>query len=76
VSFQLLVSRATGGASPYPYQQRLADDGLPDLLRVPTGAGKTMAAVLPWLYRRRHHPDPGVRAKTPRWLVSLCVNLR
>jgi len=28
-----------------------------------------MAAVLPWLYRRRHHPDPGVRAKTPRWLV-------
>lgn len=69
MSFQLLVSRATGGASPYPYQKRLADDGLPDLLRVPTGAGKTMAAVLPWLYRRRHHPDQGVKAKTPRWLV-------
>lgn len=57
------------GAAPYPYQQRLADEGLPDVLRVPTGAGKTAAAVLPWLYRRRYHPDDSVRADTPRWLV-------
>ncbi len=56
-------------SDPYPFQQRLADEGLPDVLRVPTGSGKTLAAVLPWLYRRRYHPDAGVRARTPHWLV-------
>lgn len=55
--------------SPYRYQQRLADEGLPELLAVPTGAGKTAAAVLPHLYRRLEHPDPQVRADTPRRLV-------
>jgi CRISPR-associated endonuclease/helicase Cas3 len=63
------VRAATRGLAPYPYQQRLADEGLPDVLRAPTGAGKTLAAVLPWLYRRREHPDAAVRAATPRWLV-------
>lgn len=67
--FRDLVSRASGGQLPYAYQQRLADEGLPDVLRVPTGTGKTMAAVLPWLYRRRHHPDPAVRRATTRRLV-------
>jgi hypothetical protein len=57
MGFAELVREATGGEKPYPYQQRLAAEGLPDLLRVPTGAGKTLAAVLPWLYRRRLHPD-------------------
>jgi CRISPR-associated endonuclease/helicase Cas3 len=60
---------AAAGRAPYPYQQRLAVDGLPDVLRAPTGAGKTLAAVLPWLYRRAEHPDSVVRAGTPRWLV-------
>ena len=70
VTFDEYVNRATGGrAQPYGYQRRLAVDGLPELLRVPTGAGKTMAATLPWLYRRRAHPDHAVRASTPRWLV-------
>ena len=68
MSFDALVERATG-KPPYDYQRRVAQDGLPDLLRVPTGAGKTLAATLPWLYRRRFHPDPAVRAATPRWLV-------
>src|SRR5690349_13436621 len=74
-SFDDFVRRAThaeltgGGAGPYPYQQRLADEGLPGLLRVPTGAGKTLAATLPWLYRRRFHPDEAVRSSTPRRLV-------
>lgn len=67
-SFEELVRVATGFA-PYPYQARLAAEGLPEVLAVPTGAGKTVAAVLPWLYRRRFHPDPEVRASTPRWLV-------
>ena len=30
---------------------------------------KTLAAVLPWLYRRTAHPEPDVRVGTPRWLV-------
>ncbi len=61
--------QAAAGHAPYPYQQRLAEAGLPELLQVPTGAGKTLAATLPWLYRRRVHPDPEVRAGTPHWLV-------
>ena len=36
---------------------------------MPTGTGKTLAAVLPWLYRRVGHPDAEVRKTTPRWLV-------
>jgi len=55
--------------SPYPYQRRMAEDGLPELLQIPTGAGKTLAATLPWLYRRRFHPDPEIRAATPHWLI-------
>lgn len=56
-------------ARPYPYQERLAAEGLPELLRVPTGAGKTAAGVLPWLWRRLEHPDAQVRATEARWLV-------
>ena len=60
---------AGSGHLPYPYQERLAEEGLPDLLGVPTGTGKTLAACLPWLYRRRAHPDASVRTATPRRLV-------
>jgi CRISPR-associated endonuclease/helicase Cas3 len=60
---------------PYDYQQRLAEKGFPDLLAVPTGAGKTLAVVLGWLYRRRFHPDPAVRQATPHWLV-ICQPMR
>ncbi len=67
-SFREFVERAAGYA-PYPYQERLAEEGLPGLLKIPTGAGKTLAATLPWLYRRRFHPAPEVRAATPHWLV-------
>jgi CRISPR-associated endonuclease/helicase Cas3 len=68
-TFAEWVTVATGGARPYRYQSRLAEQGLPDVLRVPTGTGKTLAATLPWLYRRVEHPDPVVRQATPRWLV-------
>lgn len=44
-------------------------------MRVPTGAGKTAAAVLAWLYRRRFHPDEQVREATPRRLVY-CLPMR
>jgi CRISPR-associated endonuclease/helicase Cas3 len=77
IDFTTLVRQATAdpdapdaaGHPPYPYQARLAEEGLPDLLDVPTGTGKTLAAVLPWLYRRRYHPDEAVRAATPRRLA-------
>ena len=63
-----LYSEATG-FEPYGYQRRVADEGLPELLRIPTGCGKTEAVGLGWLYRRRFHADSEVRAATPHWLV-------
>ena len=66
--FDALVRRAAGH-EPYAYQRRVAEEGLPELLRVPTGAGKTLAVTLGWLYRRRCHPDAAVRQGTPRWLA-------
>ena len=75
-TYDELVRLCTNGsAEPYDYQRRIAAEGLPDLLNVPTGAGKTMAVVLGWLYRRRFHPDLAVRAATPHWLV-ICQPMR
>ena len=54
---------------PYDFQVRVAKEGLPELLQIPTGCGKTEAVGLGWLYRRRFHVDTGVRAATPHWLV-------
>ncbi len=54
-----------GGLPPYGYQARLAADGLPAVLRAPTGCGKT-SVMLAWLWRRLHGPDP---AATPRRLI-------
>ncbi|MGH9052160.1 MAG: type I-G CRISPR-associated helicase/endonuclease Cas3g [Acidimicrobiia bacterium] len=68
-SFAGLFATATDGKDPYPYQLAIAEQGLPEALAVPTGAGKTAAAVLGWLYRRRFHLDSEVRTGTPRWLV-------
>lgn len=73
--FRELFRRGTDH-DPFPYQVALAEAPvLPRLVRAPTGAGKTAAAVLAWLYRRRSHPDPGIRAATPRRLVY-CLPLR
>jgi len=62
--FREFATCATQGYLPYPYQERLAEEGLPDLLTVPPGCGKTFAAVLPWLWRSYKQPD-----ETPRRLV-------
>lgn len=74
-TFEELVRCATvtddlpDGFAPYRYQAQIAEDGFPDLIQVPTGSGKTMAAVLPWLWRRLCHPDQAIRQGTPRRLV-------
>lgn len=66
--FSALFRRATG-YPPYLYQERLAEaDPWPDLLEAPTGAGKTEAIVLAWLWRRRFG-SAKVRAITPRRLA-------
>ena len=72
-----LFGKATQGEfDPYPYQRTIAEGAtLPTLLRVPTGAGKTEAAALGWLYRRFEHPDHKVRDATPRRLVY-CLPMR
>ncbi len=68
MSLDQLYKKATD-FGPYDYQRRVAEEGLPELLRIPTGCGKTEAVGLGWLYRRRFHPNAEVRAATPHWLV-------
>lgn len=60
---------------PFQYQRRLALEGLPELLDIPTGCGKTKAMLLAWLYRLIFHPDESVRASTPTRLIW-CLPLR
>lgn len=74
MTFKAWFNTITGQA-PYPYQEVLATaPELPDILSVPTGAGKTAAAVLGWLWRRRM-ASPQVRGRTPRRLV-FCLPMR
>ena len=69
MAYTQFFMKATGFA-PYPYQSELAEGtSLPILLKVPTGAGKTEAAVLGWLYRLFEHPAEAVRDSMPRRLV-------
>lgn len=77
MNYAEIFRKATQGKfSPYPYQEIFAEGAtLPTLLRVPTGAGKTEAAALGWLYRRFVHPNRSVRESTPRRLVY-CLPMR
>jgi len=61
--------RSASGDDPYPWQERIAIEGLPEVIDIETGAGKTAGVVLAWLYRLLHHPDAAVQASTPPWLV-------
>ena len=74
MTFNAWFEKATGHP-PFPYQTALATGpALPDQLSVPTGLGKTAAAVLSWLWRRRF-AAPEVRVGTPRRLV-FCLPVR
>ncbi len=74
-NFDLFFKQATGKPDPpYPYQARLATGGVPELLDIPTGLGKTAAVILGWLWRRRF-ADAETRSDTPRRLVY-CLPMR
>jgi len=74
LSYDELFRRACG-FDPFPWQRTFATaESLPELVRMPTGAGKTEAAALGWLFRRRH-ADTVVRDATPRRLVY-CLPMR
>lgn len=61
------------GKDAYAYQKELATrTEPPTILKVPTGCGKTAAAVLAWLWRRR---QASTRDDTPRRLVY-CLPMR
>ena len=63
--------RKATGYDPYPYQEALAREPLGGrVLKIPTGAGKTAAVVVSWLWRRQVEP-----ATTPRRLVY-CLPMR
>jgi CRISPR-associated endonuclease/helicase Cas3 len=48
--------RVATGLEPYDWQVRLARGGLPEVLSVPTGLGKTAGVVLAWAWQRMHRP--------------------
>ncbi len=74
-SFGDFFLEATGNR-PYPYQVRLAGEPeWPDLIDVPTGAGKTAATVLAWAWRRLGFAGQSVADATPRRLVY-CLPVR
>src|SRR6266481_4550139 len=61
--------------SPLPFQRRFAEaTPIPQLVRVPTGLGKTAMAVVGWLWRRFGDSEAR-RAATPRRLVY-CLPMR
>jgi CRISPR-associated endonuclease/helicase Cas3 len=69
-SFEAFFERATG-KTPYPYQTSLAAGPIESrLISIPTGCGKTAAAILAWLWRRGMDPE-----HTPRRLVY-CLPMR
>ena len=75
MSYREFFERLTG-FPPHPYQERLADEllnGNSVIMRVPTGGGKTWAAVAPFLYAlssRRPFADRLLYALPLRSLAS------
>ncbi|RLF69413.1 MAG: CRISPR-associated helicase/endonuclease Cas3 [Thermoplasmata archaeon] len=74
MEFEVMFEKAAG-YKPFDYQKRLATEyEMPSILNVPTGMGKTAAAILGWLWRRRFAPDH-IRETTPRRLIY-CLPMR
>ena len=71
LTFDQFFQKATGGREAYPFQKRFANAAqLPNLVRAPTGAGKTATAVLGWLWRWTQQVT-----QTPRRL-AYCLPMR
>ena len=60
-SFKDFFRRAFGNKEPFDYQTRLAEEFLPDLINVPTGAGKSAAILSAWIWRRLKNPESSGR---------------
>ena len=76
VDIDEVYRRALGDTTrPFAYQRRVAEAGLPEVLDVPTGCGKTPTVLLAWLYRKLLHADADVRDTTPARLIW-CLPLR
>ena len=74
-AFDSFFQHATGH-TPYPFQRNLAiSENFPEVIKIPTGMGKTDAVILGWLWRRRFDPRYEVRLHTPRRLVY-CLPMR
>lgn len=72
--FKKMFEKATN-YEPFRYQINVAcNPDFPSLLEVPTGMGKTAAAILGWIWRRRY-VSPEIRSATPRRLVY-CLPMR
>ncbi len=71
MSYEEFFRHATGGLTPYPWQVEVAKNGLPEVLSVPTGLGKTEGAALAWAYRLLRMESTG----EPRHLVY-CLPMR
>jgi CRISPR-associated endonuclease/helicase Cas3 len=56
-SFRNFFEVATGGLAPYSWQRTVALEGIPDVLPVPTGLGKT-EVTLAWAWRLLVDKDP------------------
>lgn len=57
ISYKDFFQTAFGQVSPFDYQKRLAEEILPELVNVPTGAGKTAAILGAWMWRRMNNPE-------------------
>jgi CRISPR-associated endonuclease/helicase Cas3 len=69
--FAAAMGFGSGQGGPYLWQRKLAQDGLREVLDVPTGLGKTEGVALAWAWRRlvKEVPDE------PRHLVY-CLPIR
>jgi len=73
-NFDAFFWKATGN-HPYPFQREFAEaPSLPQIVRIPTGLGKTAMALIGWLWRR-FGGDEKRRENTPRRLVY-CLPMR
>jgi len=74
MNYAEMFKQATG-YDPFHYQEQMAQgQDFPSMLEVSTGMGKTAAAILGWVWRRKF-AEPEIRALTPRRLVY-CLPMR